>query len=163
MNTIENFSFGDLFKDPLKVLKDIIIDLIIFLIRVIIVGIILSYCVNRIGVSGYDIMSYIKYFFIGGAIAYVLSFIYFMYKCIRKGNHISKLYYKRYFWAALCGPLAVLIHAGILFASNFIVDIPELGWIIYFIIWSGIGLMLIPGVWFNILLDGAYLVTPCTP
>jgi hypothetical protein len=160
MFSVDNF---DLIDYSEKFYKIILLDFILFLIRVIVSGLILMFCFSKVGVSNFDIKSYMLYFLLGGAVTYILAFMYFMYKCVKNGKHVSKLNYKNYFWSALIGPIAILIQIAILIFTNSVKHTPVIGNILYFLSWSSFGLVWVSGIAFSFLLDREYHNISCTP
>ena len=165
MNSLEKFSLGgkfDMFTDPIGFIKGIIIGLVIFLVKVVIAGIMFHIAMKASGLADdASLINYVKYFLIAGAGIYIVTFLYFMFRC----RHVSlgKMNFKQFFKSTMFVPTVVITHVIILFASNFIKLIPEIGMIIYLILWSTIGVVLLTGIMYTISFDVAYLVTSCTP
>ena len=168
MNSLEKFGLGsvsskfDMFTDPIGFIKGIIIGFIIFLVKVVIAGIMFHIAMKASGLTDdASIINYVKYFLIAGAGIYIITFLYFMFRC----RHVSlgKMNFKQFFKSTLFVPTVVITHIIILFASNFIKLIPEIGIIIYLILWSTIGVIWLTGMMYTISFDVAYLATSCSP
>lgn len=165
MNSIEKFSLGgkfDMLTDPIGFIKGIIIGFIMFIVKVVIAGIMFHIAMKASGLADdKSLINYVKYFFIGGAAIYFITFFYFMFKC----RHVSigKMNYKQFFKSSIFVPTIMFVHVVILLASKYIMDIPEIGIIIYLILWSTIGTVWLTGMMYTISFDVAYLATSCSP
>jgi hypothetical protein len=107
-----------------------------------------------------SIGNYVKYFVYASSVVYILTFIYFMFKC--RHVSMSKMNYKKFLFSSLLVPAVVIVHIGVLIASNFIKKIPEIGMIIYFLIWSGLGIIWMTGMLYTLSLTVAEKVTSCS-
>jgi|LakMenEpi03Aug12_release.lakeMendotaPanAssembly.Ray.scaffolds.fasta_scaffold459993_1 hypothetical protein len=153
---VENFELN-----PVSFIKNAIITFIIFIVKVIIAGIIFHTAMMKAGLTDEkSIGNYVKYFVYASSVMYILTFIYFMFKC--RHVSMSKMNYKKFLFSSLLVPVVVIVHIGVLIASNFIQDIPEVGMIIYFLIWSGLGIIWMTGMLYTLSLTVAEKVTSCS-
>lgn len=151
----ENFSLSDI--NPAEKLKEIGKKLLLWILQIIVVGVIVSIVLNKCGLMDESsIKNYIKYLLIGSAVLYSLTFAYFVYLC-RNGKtdytEIAKL--------SILGPSVILVHIAILLSSTFIQVIPEVGLIIYGLIWSSFGIVLTSGILYSVGFGIAELKAKC--
>ena len=138
----ENFSlnpkewFGDWFK-----------TFLIFWLKVLISGFIMSYIARKCGVlDNTSMKSYMKYLLIGSTLMYGLTFAYFAYKCKQ-----GKLDYTKLAKVATLGPAVIAAHILLLILSKFIKRAPPpFGPVIYALTWTTIGLIAWSGVFYGI-------------
>ena len=154
--SVENFELN-----PVSFIKTAIITFIIFIVKIIIAGVIFHIAMMKAGLTDEDsIGNYVKYFVYASSVMYILTFIYFMFKC--RHVSMSKMNYKKFLFSSLLVPVVVIVHIGVLIASNFIQKIPEIGMIIYFLIWSGLGIIWMTGMLYALSLEVAEKVTSCS-
>ena len=140
-NVIENFSLSSL--NPVNGIKDLLKFLFIFLIKAIVAGVIMTMIMKKTGLmSEASIKNYVKYAIIGSLVMFGLTMSYFAYLS-RNGKNVD---YKKLAKASLLGPSVIMLHIIILIVSVFMQDLPEVGPLVYILIWSSIGATLITGI-----------------
>lgn len=151
----ENFSLSDL--DPMSKIKAIGKFLFVWLIKVIVFGLIIYTVMNKTGLMDQaSIKNYMLYFIIGSVVMFLVTFGYFAFLC-RK----NKLDMKKLAELSLLGPSVILTHVIALVVASFLIDIPEIGLIIYGIAWSSIGVTLVAGILYSIGLGVAEYKAEC--
>jgi|NOAtaT_7_FD_contig_31_4103866_length_582_multi_3_in_0_out_0_2 hypothetical protein len=151
----ENFSVSDL--NPMNKIKEIAIFLLVLLIKVIIIGLIFYTIMSKIGLmSQASIKNYIIYFIAGSVTMFAITFAYFAFLCRKNkfdGKKLAKL--------SMLGPSIIAAHVIVLIVSPFIKDIPEIGIIIYGLLWSSVGVVLLTGIMYSIGLGVAEYTAQC--
>ena len=138
----ENFSLDSL--DPMNKLKEFGKRILIWVIEVVVIGVACLFVMNKCGLMDEaNFKTYATYFLACSALLYILTFSYFAYKC-----KSGKLDYGKLAKVSLLGPSVVALHVIILIASMFIVDVPEIGLIIYGLLWSSLGVIGVSGIAF---------------
>jgi len=151
----ENFSVSDL--DPMSKIKAIGKFLLIWLIKVIVFGLIIYTVMSKTGLMDQaSIKNYMLYFIVGSIVMFLVTFGYFAFLC-RK----DKLDMKKLAELSLLGPSVILTHVIALVVCSFLVDIPEIGLIIYGIAWSSIGVTLVTGILYSVGLSVAEYKAEC--
>ena len=151
----EDFSLGDL--NPVEKIKQIAKDLLIWILQIIVVGVIAYVVLSKCGLMDEaSAKNYIKYLLFGSVVLYAVTFSYFAYMC-RKDKldmtTIAKL--------SILGPSVILVHIAILLSSTFIQVIPEIGLLLYALIWSSFGIVLTSGIMYRVGLGVAELKAKC--
>lgn len=151
----ENFSVSDL--NPMNKIKEIGKFLLILLLKVIVIGIVFYMVMGKTGLMQQaSIKNYIIYFVAGSVVMFAATFAYFAFLC-RKNKFDMKKLSK----LALLGPSVVLTHIVILVVCSMLVDIPEIGLILYGIAWSSVGITLVTGIMYSIGLGVAEYKAEC--
>lgn len=139
----ENFSVSDL--NPMNKIKEIAIFLLVLLIKVIIIGLIFYTIMGKTGLmQEASIKNYFIYFVAGSVTMFAITFAYFAFLC-RKNKFDAKKLAK----LSMLGPSIVAAHVIILLISPFIKDIPEIGIIIYGLLWTSFGVVLLTGIMYS--------------
>lgn len=154
--TKENFSLDEL--NPVEWIKKGLKALLILLLQTIIFGTLFYIIIHRLGLlDNQRLELYIKYFLIGSLVSYTLSFLYFAYLCRNNKFDAAKLAKM-----SMLGPSVIVAHIIILVSATFLIDIPEIGPLIYLIIWSSFGAFVIPGFLYTFGADIAQKTASCS-
>lgn len=136
----ENFSLESL--NPINKLKEFGKQLLIWILEIIVVGVVCLSIMKKCGLmdeAGFK--NYIIYFLTCSIALYILTFAYFAYK-----SRSKKFDFPQLAKVSVLGPAVALVHVAVLIASTFIMDVPEIGLILYGLIWSSIGVVLVTGI-----------------
>jgi heme/copper-type cytochrome/quinol oxidase subunit 2 len=151
----ENFSLDDL--NPMEKIKKLGMFLLIWLIKALVFGGVIYGVMSKTGLMNEaSIKNYFMYFVAGSLIMFLVTFGYFAFLCRKNKFDATKLAK-----LSILGPSVILIHIIALIVASFLVDIPEIGLIIYGIAWSSIGVMLVTGIMYSIGLSIAELKAEC--
>jgi hypothetical protein len=154
--TRENFSLEDL--NPLEWLKKSVKFLFLFLVQTLLAGVIFYLILHKIGLLDEPtVKKYIIYFVVGAIAMYVLTFIYFAFLCRNNKFDAGKLAK-----ISVLGPSVVLAHVIILVGATFLFDVPEFGPIIYLLVWSTLGVIVVPGILFATGVEIAQKTASCS-
>lgn len=157
----EKFSL-ELFTDPKKFFEDIIIDLIIFLVKVIIFGYIIYYTMKKTGLTEEaTIKNYVKYFVAGSLALYTLSMLNMIYDCYMAGVEVHKMRFTSFAKASTFVFVFTLVHIIALVICTFLKLAPLLGFIVYELAWGSTFIVLITGIVYNLTYDGVLMVNGC--
>ena len=144
----ENFSFN-----PVSDIKSMFIDFLMLVLKIVLMGLIINFTLDKSGLNDDgSVINYIKYFVIGSAVLYVLTFLYFMY---RAHSANGKYQYTKYAKASFLALAVIFIHIVILISSSFIEVVPELGLLISMLVWSSFGIVVVSGLIYNIAFESA--------
>lgn len=137
----ESFSFSSL--NPVNDIKSILKRFLWFMIHVVVAGIIMYVVMQKVGLMDDQTMqTYIKYLVIGSIVMYTLTFAYLIVLSKRKDVKID---YTKLAKISILGPSTVALHVIILFASAFLQVVPEVGMLVYMLVWSSFGATLVSG------------------
>jgi hypothetical protein len=151
----ENFSASDL--NPMEKIKEVAKFLLILLIKVIVTGIIIYMVMSKTGLNDEaSIKNYITYFVAGSVVMFFVTFAYFAFLCRNKKFDVKKLA-----TLSILGPSVILTHVIILVVASMLVDIPEIGLILYGIAWSSVGIVLVTGTMYSLGLGVAQFKSGC--
>lgn len=149
----EEFSLSEL--NPIDYLKKVGKDLILWLLQIVIIGLVYATIFNATGLSEEDdIHTYLKYFLTCTIVSYVITFGYVAYLC--RSQKIEQLVK-----VATLGPAVVAFHVAVLLSSNLFAYIPEVGLIVYGLIWSSFGTVLLTGITYTFGLEVAKHYIQC--
>lgn len=159
----ESFSVPGLdFLDPTKMLKDILITFLIYLIKSCIFGYIIYLTYKHTGLLyEYSIKNYIIFFIVGSIVLYLVSFLYFMYRCYNNGVSTSDMDYKGYAISSVLGPAFVSSYIIFIIVVSFIKVTPLVGTILYMFTTVSLLIVLSTGIVFNSSFELAYSLTKC--
>ena len=136
----ENFSLESL--NPVDKLKELGKRLLVWIVEIIVIGVVCLVVMQKCGLMETEsFKNYIVYFFAAATLLYALTFAYFAYKCRTGKLDLTKLAK-----VSTLGPAVLLLHVAILFGSRFIEVVPEVGILIYGLIWSSIGVIGVTGI-----------------
>jgi hypothetical protein len=128
----ENFSFN-----PINWIKTFFKKIIEWIVKAIVVGIVLMIVVGKSGLMDEkSFHNYMTYLIIGSIVLYSGAFIYFMYLC----RDQDPKDYKEIALCSIVGPVVIIVQILLLVFSKFIYDVPEIGPLIYFILWTPLGI-----------------------
>lgn len=156
----ESFSLDVL--DPMQMLKNMFLTFIFYLIKICIFGYIIFFMYQQTGLL-YDksVKNYLIFLFLGSIGLYIVTFLYFMFKCYNNGVSFSDMNFKDYALGSLLGPSFILSYIIFIIVSNFIKVAPMVGIILYAFISFSILIILSTGVVYNISFEIAYALTKC--
>lgn len=159
----EHFSVPGLdFLDPTKMLKDILISFLFYLIKSCVFGYIIYLIFKHTGLLyEYSIQNFIIFFVIGSIILYLVTFLYFMYRCYNNGVGLSDMDYESYAISSVLGPVFVSSYIIFLIVVNFIKVSPLIGNILYMFTTVSLLIILSTGIAFQSSFELAYSLTKC--
>jgi heme/copper-type cytochrome/quinol oxidase subunit 3 len=151
----ENFSVSDL--NPMNKIKEMAKFLLICLLKALVAGFVIYFVMAKTGLKDQaSIKNYLIYFIVGSVVMFLVTFGYFAYLC-----RSDKFDAKKLAKLSILGPSIVLTHVVILVVSSLIVDVPEVGLVVYGIVWSSFGIVLITGIMYAIGLTVAEKTASC--
>jgi uncharacterized membrane protein len=159
----EHFSVPGLdFLDPTKMLKDILISFLFYLLKSCVFGYIIYLTFKHTGLLyEYSIKNYIIFFIIGSIVLYLVSFLYFMYRCYNNGVNTSDMNYEAYAISSILGPVFILSYIIFITIVTFIKVTPLVGTILYMFTTVSFLIVLSTGIAFNSSFELAYSLTKC--
>ena len=149
----ENFSVSDL--NPLEFIKQMGKKILILMFQTFLVGLLYTIILFKCGVMDEDnVKNYFKYLLIASIITYILSIAYFAYSCQQQSmGELAKV--------ATLGPAVVVFHIAVLVLSYLVNYIPEIGPLVYGMIWTSFGTVLITGIAYTIGFEAAKHFIKC--
>jgi len=162
LNSIkENFNLGIL--DPKTMIKNMIITFVFYLIKICILGYVIYFMYDKTGLL-YDktIKNYLIFLFVGSIGLYIITFLYFMYRCYNNGVSFSDMDYKGYALSSLLAPSFIISYSIFIFVVGFIKVTPLVGTILYVLTSVSILIILSTGAAYDIGFEIAYAVTKCS-
>ena len=155
--TKENFSF-EMMTDPKKFFMDMLKKLILFMAKVIIVGMIIHFIMEKTGLTDdHSIKNYVKYLVIGSIVLYIVSMANMVLDTYLAGAHLDTALFKKFVKYSLFAPVFVLVHTILLFVCGFLQETPEIGIIIHLIAWTSFGIVLVTGIAYSLTYDAVLL------
>ena len=126
----EHFSLPDL--DPMKILKEMVLVFVFYLIKICIFGYIIYFMYKQTNLlDDKSIKNYFIFFFLGSIGLYILTFLYLMYRCYNNGVSFSDMDFKGYALGSLLAPSFILSYIIFIIIASFIKVTPLIGFILY--------------------------------
>lgn len=161
-NSKENFD-PEYLVDPTKMIKDIAMYFLFLLIKVCIFGYIIYFTYKQTGLMAEtSIVNYFLFLIIGSIVLYLVSFLYFMFKCYNRDVSFTEMDYKGYALSSILGPSFILSYTiFILVANNLKTFVPGVGRIVYMFIYFSFLVVITSGIAYNYAFELAYAFTKC--
>ena len=162
LNSIkENFNLGIL--DPNTMIKNIIITFVFYLIKICIFGYAIYFIYDKTGLlNDKSIKNYLIFLLLGSIGLYIITFLYFMYRCYNNGVAFSNMDYKGYALSSLLAPSFIISYSIFLFVVGFIKVTPLIGMVLYVFTSVSILIILSTGAAYDIGFEIAYRLTKCS-
>ena len=149
--------------DPKTMIKNMIITFVFYLIKICILGYVIYFIYDKTGLlDDRSIKNYLIFLFVGSIGLYIITFLYFMYKCYNNGVDFSVMDYKGYAISSLLAPSFIISYSIFLFVVGFIKVTPLIGKVLYDFTSVSILIILTTGVAYNIGFEIAYTLTKCS-
>ena len=157
----ENFDLSSL--NPESILKDMILAFVFYMIKVCIFGYIIYFLYKQTDLL-YDksIKNYFIFLFLGSLALYIVTFLYFMFKCYNNGVSFSDMDFKAYSLASLLAPSFILGYIIFIIIANFIKVTPLVGVVLYAFITFSFLIILSTGIAYNTTFEFAYIFVKCS-
>ena len=157
----ENFSF-EMMTNPKKFFMDMLKNLVIFIIKVIVAGLIFYMIMKKVGLTDdHSIKNYLLYLMIGSIVMYCVSIVSMMLECYSSGTPFEKMNFMKFAKSSFFVPLFVLIHIIILIICGFLKVAPEIGILIYMLSWTSFGIVIGTGIAYNLTYAGVKHFVQC--
>jgi hypothetical protein len=162
-NIKENFDIKYLI-DPTAGIKELLWIWFIFLVKVCIFGYIIYLCYKHSSYIYSDSLSIeaLYFFMIGSIVLYIVSMLYFMYRCYQNGVPFSEMNYKGYALSSLLAPSLIFSYIIFRIIVSFIKVTPLIGFILYAFTTMSILIILLTGFVYNLSFEIAYDLTKCS-
>ena len=158
----ENFD-PEYLVNPTKMIKDIALYFLFLLIKVCLFGYIIYFTYKQTGLMNEtSIVNYFLFLIIGSIVLYIVTFLYFMYKCYNRDVKFSEMDYKGYAISSVLGPSFILSYTiFILVANNLKTFVPGIGRLVYLFIYFSFLVVITTGMAYNYTFEFAYMLTKC--
>ena len=152
-------------KNPTAIIKDFLWMVFIFLVKVCIFGYIIYLCYKKTEYKNSGTipgLNALYFFILGSVVMYIVSILYFMYKCHKNGVSFSNMNFKGYALSSLVGPCLILSYIIFVTIARAIKVTPLVGAILWAFTNISILVILSTGVVFNFSFELAYQLTKCS-
>ena len=157
----EHFSLPDL--DPMKILKEMVLVFVFYLIKICIFGYIIYFMYKQTNLlDDKSIKNYFIFFFLGSIGLYILTLLYLMYRCYNNGVSFSDMDFKGYALGSLLAPSFILSYIIFIIIASFIKVTPLIGFILYAFITMTILIILSTGIAYNTAFEFSYMFIKCS-
>ena len=157
----ENFDLSSL--NPESILKDMILAFVFYMIKVCIFGYIIYFLYKQTNLlDDKSIKNYFIFLSLGSLGLYIVTFLYFMFKCYNNGVSFSDMDFKAYSLASLLAPSFILGYIIFIIIANFIKVTPLVGVVLYAFITFSFLIILSTGIAYNTTFEFAYIFVKCS-
>jgi hypothetical protein len=157
----ENFSF-EMLTDPKKFFEDIVLDMLIFLIKICIFGYIIYYTMKKTQLTDdHSIINYVKYLVGGSIVLYIVSILNMIYDCYMAGTELEKMSFMKLAKSSLFAVVFIFVHIIVLIVCSILKFTPEVGIIVNELAWGTMYIVLITGLVYRITYDSVQLAVGC--
>jgi hypothetical protein len=160
----ENFNIKNVI-DPTAAIKDLLWMIFIFLVKVCIFGYIIHFCYTYTEYK-YDGtipgLNALYFFLLGSVVMYVVSMLYFMYRCYNTGVSFSDMDFKGYALSSLVGPSLIFSYIIFVTIARAIKVTPLIGAILWAFTNISFLVILSAGFAFSTSFEVVYQLTKCS-
>ena len=157
----ETFSF-EMLTNPKKFFEDIIIGIIMFVIKVCILGYIIYYTMKTAQLTDdHSIINYVKYLVGGSIVLYIVSMLNMIYDCYMAGTELEKMSFMKLAKSSFFAVVFILVHIIVLIVCSILKFTPEIGLIVNELAWGSTFIILITGFVYRITYDSVQLAVGC--
>jgi|LakMenEpi03Aug12_release.lakeMendotaPanAssembly.Ray.scaffolds.fasta_scaffold231738_3 hypothetical protein len=161
--TKENFRITDVY-DPTKVFREIALYFLFLIIKICLFGFIIYSIYKQTGLMDEkSIKNYMIFLIVGMVVLYLVTFLYFIYRCYNNDVSFSDMDYKGYALSSLLAPSFIVSYTiFIILCENIIKKAPGIGKVIYAFIYLTILVIPSTGIIYNLTFEFAYALTKCS-
>jgi len=157
----ENFDLSSL--DPETILKKMILAFIFYMIKICIFGYIIYFMYKQTDlINDKSVKNYFIFLFLGSLGLYIVTFLYFIFKCYNNNVSFSDMDFKGYALSSLLAPSFILSYIIFIIIASFIKVAPLVGVILYAFITFSFLIILSTGMAYNATFEFAYTFTKCS-